>query len=479
MIDPEWWGVAELSAAIRSKRLTCAELMSWTLDRIEAHNPTINAIVNPLSRANAMHLAEQADLTVATGARLGPLHGLPTAVKDLADAAGFPTTMGFVPFADNHPAQDAEMVRRMRAAGALIIGKTNTPEFGLGSHTFNSLFGRTANPYASERSAGGSSGGAAASLAAGFFAMADGSDMGGSLRNPASFCNVVGFRPSIGRVPAETVFGWLGRLSTLGPMARTVADAARLLAVQTGCYEKQRAYKKDPLDAPLTGDPDQWLAGPAPVDLRVAYAEDLGGLPIHADVRTVLRQAADACADLGWHVEAACPDLTDAMNIFQTQRTAATSLLGRDLEARVPQWRNYAKDTAIWNIDKGMHLSTEELIRSEVARTQLYRRVTTFFEQYDVLLCPAAQLPPFPGELDWVHEIEGVTFDTYIDWMTVCCAVSATACPAVSVPAGFTDDGLPVGAQLVCAPRADIALLRIAHAFEEATEHHRQHPDLT
>ena len=457
---------------LRSRRLSAVELMAATYDRLEARNPTLNALVNVLPREQALALAEAADQRYSDGER-APLLGLPMAPKDAEDVSGFPTTFGFAPYADRVAQSDGTMVARMREAGALFIGKSNMPEFGLGSHTFNSLFGHTYNPYDPSRTPGGSSGGAAVALATGMLAVADGSDMGGSLRNPASFCNVVGFRPSIGRVPDNRALGWFGRIATAGPMARTVRDCARLLSVQAGYLAS------DPLS--LSGDGAEFdrdlatdLSG-----LNIAYSPDLGGLPIDPEVRAVIAEAPAIFETLGCHVEETMPDLQGAMEIFTAQRAAGLAATGRAMDRVVPDWRNHAKDTAIWNIEQGLAISSEALIQSEVARTALYRRITPFFERYDALILPAAQVPPFDASLDWVHEIDGVTMPTYLDWMTVCCVISVTGLPAVSVPAGFTPQGLPVGLQIVGKPRGDLALLQLAAGFEQATKHHERRPEFS
>ena len=394
------------------------------------------------------------------------------AVKDLEDAQGFPTTFGFRPFADAVAKADGEVTARMRRAGAVIIGKTNVPEFGLGSNTFNTLFGATRNPYDLERTAGGSSGGAAAALATGMLVLADGSDMGGSLRNPAAFCNVVGFRPSIGRVPGERAFGWLARLSTLGPMARNVADAALMLSVQAGYCATDPLSRMQPA-AEFGGSLDS-----DPHTLRIALSGDLGGLPVQPEVREPINRAGATLADLGAEVEEACPNLDGAMAVFQAQRAAGLAALGKQLDRQVPDWRRHAKDTAVWNIEKGFSLTADEMIAAEIERTQIYRRTAQFFERYDVLLCPAAQVAPFPIGDEWVREINGQTMATYIDWMTVCCAITVFAAPAISVPAGFTPDGLPVGLQIVGAPGQDLKVLQVAHLFEQATGHGKTWPPI-
>ncbi|MEQ8858610.1 MAG: amidase [Pseudomonadales bacterium] len=472
MSDLNFESAATLVAAMRRGKLSASELMNACYDQIERLNPTLNAIVNLLPRERALALARRADRDRASGTDLGPLHGLPMAPKDAVDVTGFPTTFGFRPYRDRRPQHDDALAARQRAAGALYIGKTNMPEFGLGSHTFNGLFGTTSNPYDPKRSAGGSSGGAAVALATGMLPLADGSDMGGSLRNPASFCNVVGMRPSIGRVPDKRPMGWLARISTPGPMARTVADAALLLSVQAG------AYPDDPLSLTQSGHA---FAGTLARDLRglrIAWTPDLDLVPVDPEVAAMVEAAAATFRDLGCEVERACPDLGSAMDVFHTQRAAALAVLGGGLDREVPDWRAHAKDTAIWNIDRGLKLTAGELIDAEVTRTHLYRRSVEFFQRYDALLLPAAQVPPFPAETEWIREINGQPMATYIDWMTVCCAVSVTGLPAISVPAGFTAGGLPLGLQIVAGPQDDLGLLQLAHEFEQATLHHCRRPEL-
>ena len=460
----------QLTASIRAGALSAVELMQVAYDQVERLNPKVNAIVNLLPREEAMAAARAQDQARVRGEGLGPLAGLPLAVKDLEDARGLPTTFGFRPFAQAVAKADGEVTARMRRAGAIVIGKTNVPEFGLGSNTFNGLFGATRNPYDLEKTAGGSSGGAAAALATGMLAVADGSDMGGSLRNPAAFCNLVGFRPSIGRVPGEVAFGWLARLSTLGPMARNVGDVALLLSVQAGYCATDPLSRMQPgaqFGAALDCDPRA---------LRIAVSDDLGGLPVQVEVRDRIREAAAVFAGLGAEVEEACPNLDGAMAVFQTQRAALLAALGKQLDRQVPDWRRHAKDAAVWNIEKGLGLSADELIAAEIERTQIYRRTARFFERYDALLCPAAQVAPFPIGDEWVREINGQPMATYIDWMTVCCAITITSAPAISVPGGFTPDGLPVGLQIVGAPGRDLEVLKVARLFEQATEHHKVRP---
>ena len=465
-----WQPAREIVRLVRERQICAVDVMSAYYDQIEHLNPRLNAIVNLIPRDDAMALAKSADLKTQRGEPTGALHGLPMAPKDLHEVKGFPTTWGFAPWANRVAESDGELAARQRRAGALFIGKTNVPEFGLGSHTFNSVFGTTLNPYDLNKTPGGSSGGAAAGLATAMLPLADGSDMGGSLRNPASFCNVVGFRPSIGRVPEQRSFGWFGRISTAGPMARTVADAALLLSVQAG------PMTGDPLSLPEPGRAFEQPPDIDPTSLRLAWSTDLDLVPVDTEVATLIERAASVFEALGSRTVNAHPDLTGAMDVFQTQRAASLAVKGRALDGSLPNWRDHAKDTAVWNIEQGFALSAEEILRSEIDRNAIYQRVAAFFEDYDALLLPAAQVPPFDKDLDWVHEINGQSMHTYIDWMTICCAISITGLPAISVPCGFTAEGLPVGLQIVGRPRGDLNLLGIAHAFEQATLHHTQRP---
>jgi amidase len=399
------------------------------------------------------------------------------APKDAVAVKGFATTWGFPGFAGNIEPSDDELARRMRAAGAIFIGHSNMPEFGLGSHTFNELYGNTYNPYDLSKTPGGSSGGAAVALAADLLPLADGSDLGGSLRNPASFCNVVGFRPSMGRMPFNRGFGWFGRMVTTGPMAKNIPDTVLMFSIIAGPDRSDPLTLSDPgitfLDA-LTPLDDKELK-----DLRVGFSTDLGSLAIDPEVAQTVRDAASSMESLGAHVVEAAPNLDGAMNVFQVQRAAGLRLLAKRLETISPDWRGMIKDTARWNIDKGLALTADELMQSELQRTVIYRRISRFFEEYDALIIPSAQVPPFDATLDWVSEINGVNMPTYIDWMAVCCMISVTGLPAISVPGGFTQNGLPIGVQIVGKPRGDLELLRIAHAFEAATEHGLRGPSLS
>ncbi|WP_242905484.1 amidase [Actinomadura terrae] len=459
----------ELARLIRDRELSAREVLQAHLDRIEATNPQVNAIVT-LDAERALQRAAEADERLAAGAEPGALHGLPIAHKDTHATAGIRTTSGSPIFADHVPDTDELVIERMRAAGAIAVGKTNVPEFAAGSHTFNTVFGLTRNPYDLSRSAGGSSGGAAAALACGMQPLADGSDMGGSLRNPASFCNVVGFRPSPGRVPSWPVPAGWATMGVQGPMAREVADVALLLSVLAGPDPRSAIALDTPGEAftvPLARD----LAG-----LRLAWSPDLGGaVPVDPAVTGVLEPAVKAFTDLGCAVEEACPDLSGADEVFRTLRAWQWELsLGALLDARPGDIKPSLRE----NIAAGRALSGADVGRAEVLHTALFHRVRAFFERYDALLLPVSQVPPFDASLEYPGEVAGQPMPDYLEWMRSCFLVSATGCPALSVPAGFTSDGLPVGLQIVGPHRADLAVLQIGHAFEQATGHGRRRPPL-
>ncbi len=456
----------ELARRIRSRELSALEVMTAHLERIEAVNPTLNAIVTLLPERGLAE-ARAADERQARGEPLGPLHGLPTAHKDLVLTAGIRTTFGSPLFRNHVPKHDDLIVERIRAAGAICIGKTNTPEFGAGSQTYNEVFGETRNPYDLERTCGGSSGGAAVAVASGMLPIADGSDLGGSLRNPASFCNVVGMRVSLGRVPAyPSQLAWSG-LSVLGPMAREVADAALLLSAIAG------PDARCPISLQEEGDRFAAPLGRSFAGTRVAWARDLGGLPVDPRVTAVLESQRGVFTELGCEVDDAEPDFADADEIFKVIRAWSFALGFRD--ANEDAMRSF-KETVRWNIEQGRDLSATQLGEAEIARTRLYHRVRRFLHRYEFLLLPVSQVPPFPLKERWVREIEGVQMETYIDWMKSCYYITVTGHPAISVPCGFTDDGLPVGVQIVGRHRDDWGVLQLAHAFEQATGVGRRRP---
>jgi amidase len=367
------------------------------------------------------------------------------------------------------PDEDALVVERLRAAGAITIGKTNTPEFGAGSQTFNQVFGATLNPYDLGRTCGGSSGGAAVALACGMMPIADGSDMGGSLRNPASFGNVVGLRPSPGRVPVwPTDLAW-SPFSVQGPMARVVADVALLLSVMAGPDRR----------APLAiAEPGARFRAPLARDLRgtrIAWSRDLGGLPVDAQVAAVVEAQRGTFVDLGCTVEEGQPDFSDAREIFQVWRGWTFAAKYGPLLA---EHRHQMKDTVIWNIEEGLKLTGPQLAEAELKRTRLYERVRRFMERCEFLVLPTVQVPPFDVRTPYVSEINGRALPTYIDWMRTCSDITVTGLPAISVPAGFTPSGLPVGIQIVGRHQDELGVLQLAHAFEGATGFGRRRPPI-
>jgi amidase len=457
----------QLAAQIKRKELSAREVMEAHLAQIARINPTVNAIVSKLPDEQALALADAADRKTLAGEPLGVLHGLPIAFKDLEDAVGFPTTQGSPLFRDTMPERDALLVERLKGAGALGIGKTNVPEFGLGSHTFNPVFGPTLNPYDTTKTAGGSSGGAAAALAARMLPIADGSDTGGSLRNPGNFNNVVGFRVSPGLVPNwPSRMPWL-QLSVKGPLARTVADVALILQAITG---------RDARDQLLYDPPPGQFAQSLARDfhgVRVAWAPDLGGLPVDPRVMAALEAQRQTFENLGCVVEEAAPDLHDADEIFLDLRAFAVGNSRRDV---VVEHRDQVKPEAIWNVEQGLKLSAIDVGRAMAQQAALYERVRQFMERYEYLLCAVNQVPPFDVTLRYPKEINGVEMETYIAWMKSAYYITVTGLPAISVPAGFTPEGLPVGIQIVGRAHADFNVLQLSRAFEGATEYWKRVP---
>ena len=447
----------EMAAAVRAREISARELFDLHLTRIAQRNPQLNAIVS-LDEERARVGAAAADETTARGDALGPLHGLPFAFKDTHDVAGWPTTYGSPLYADHVPEADELVVQRIRAAGAVTIGKTNVPEFAAGSHTFNTVFGTTLNPVDPTRSAGGSSGGAACALRAGMVPLADGSDTGGSLRNPASFCGVVGLRPSLGRVPSWPNQNYWETTTTSGPLARNVGDLALLLSVIAG---------PDPRVPTALGDPGSVFDDPEPaelVGLRVALSPDLGGLlEVDHDVRRVVQEAGEALAGAGARVAAAYPDLAEADDTFRTLRAWLFQAAYGELLAANP---DSFKPSLADNIRAGAGLTGADVARAYEQRSALSERMRLFFESCDVLLLPTSQVPPFPADQEFPQAINGRPMETYLDWMRSAYVITVTGCPAISLPAGQTAGGLPIGVQVVAPFGADRRLLEVAAAFE-------------
>jgi amidase len=442
----------EQARLVRTRAVSSRELVEAHLDRIAAVNPALNAIVT-LDPEAALAGAGEADRALARGAQPGPLHGLPIAIKDVEDVAGMRTTYGSPLFGDHVPDADAPIVTRLRRAGAIVIGKTNTPEFASGSQTFNPVFGATRNPYDLARTPGGSSGGAAAAVAAHLLPLADASDLGGSIRNPAAFCNLVGLRPTPGRVPDPQGRPW-DPLPVLGGLARDAADAALFLRAVAG---------PDP-GAPLSlPDPPEAFTPPLPDagGLRIAWSRDLGGLPVEAEVTAALEPMRARLAAPGCEVEDAEPDLRGADEAFEVLRGIGYAEgFGALLDG------GGLKATIVENTRYGLALTGAQVARGLALQAEVFHAMRAFLGRYDVLALPTVQVAPFAVETEWPREVAGVRMGSYIEWMRSCSRISVTGHPAVSVPGAWTPEGLPVGLQLVGRHGAERQLLGLAAALE-------------
>src|ERR1700674_2751118 len=458
----------EMARLIRAKKLSAREALAAHLKQIERVNPKVNAIVT-LVPEMAADAAAKADEMQAHKETLGPLHGLPVAHKDLLETRGIRTTFGSPLYKDYIPAEDDIVVDRMRRAGAIIIGKTNTPEFGAGSQTFNKVFGATRNPYDLTKTCGGSSGGAAVSLACGLAPVVSGSDTRGSLRNPAAFCNVVGFPTSVGRVPnPKAAFAW-STLSTSGCLGRSVADLAYVLSTIAGPDSR----------APLSIDePGELFARPLDRSfqgVRVAWFKDLGGVPFDPRVRGVVDGHRKTFESLGCIIEQAEPDFAPAEIAFRVLRALGSA---NTYGAQLRDHPNAFKDTLKGEIEEGLLLTGMDVAHAETAHGKLWRSFQAFLEKYEYFVLPTTQLPAFDVDTPYPTEIAGVKFDNYIDWMKSCWYISATGNPAASVPGGFTSEGLPVGVQIVGRNKEDFSVLQMAHALEQATGFGKMRPGL-
>jgi amidase len=467
---------APLSQAIAAKQVSCREVMAAYLDHIERFNPKVNAIISLQPREALLQQAEERDCELARGQRRGWMHGFPHAVKDLAPTRDLRTTWGS-PLLDTVPGEDAILVERIRNSGAIIIGKTNVSEFGIGSQTYNSIFGTTLNPYDLLKTAGGSSGGAAAALALRMLPVADGSDMMGSLRNPAAYNNVLALRPSYGRVPSAEIELFLGQLSVAGPMARNVADLAMLLSVMAG-PDPRMPFSIDEDPAIFTRRLERDFHG-----TRVAWLGDLGGyLPMEPGIMELCRGALQKLKAVGCAIEE--PGLG-----FLPERmwgawvTLRHWLIAGNLRVLYedPAKRARMKPEAVWEIEGSLRLSAQDAYQASVARSELYRAVLKLFGRYEYLALPSAQVFPFDAGVHWPETVNGVTMDTYHRWMEVVVLASMLGFPVVNVPVGFSYDKLPMGMQIIGRHHADFAVLQLAHAYEQLTHwtSHRMPPLLT
>lgn len=455
---------AGLSKAIHSRQVSCAEVMSAYLDHIGRINPRVNAIVALQERTDLLIQARERDAQLARGETMGPLHGFPHAVKDLQAVKGIRMTLGSPILKNFVPAADGLMVERLRSAGAIFIGKTNTPEFGLGSHTYNTVYGATRNAYDLSRSAGGSSGGAAVSLALRMQPLADGSDYGGSLRNPAGWNGVLGFRPSLGRVPNDAYDAWLPSMGVSGPMARNVADLALLLSVQAG-FDARAPLSLDgdgsvfqrPLESSFKGK-------------RIAWGGDFKGhAPCEAGVLEVCRKAAFSLEALGCIVEEAAPDF-DFDALWEATIRLRGWQQGTPIQAFYddPAKRALLKPEAVYEVEMGMRQSAHDITAASVVRTGWSQTVRRFFKRYDFWVLPTAQVFPFDVNQHWPQEIAGRKMRTYHEWMKGTLLVTMSGCPALAVPAGFGEGGLPIGIQLIAPNRQEFRCLQLAYAYENS-----------
>ena len=461
----------KLSRLLRARKLSAVELLRAYIAQVERVNPRVNAIVTflPEQALAAARKLDQRRARAKSADAFGPMAGLPIAYKDMIVTRGIRTTFGSPIYAHNVSDHDHAIVERLKAAGVVTLGKTNTPEFAAGSQTFNPVFGATRNPYDLEKTCGGSSGGAAVAVACGMLPFADGSDLGGSLRNPGNFNNVVGLRPTPGRVPYYPANDVWATMSVVGPIARTAEDAAFLLSAMAG---------PDPRSPITITEDGARFARPLGRDfkrVRVAWTRDLGGLPVDPRVTAVLEKQRAAFERLGCIVEEAHPDLSGADEVFEVLRALSFAQRYGELLKRE---RARIKETVIWNIEQGLALDPVRIGAAFALRSELFQRMREFMEKHEFFLLPVNQVPPFPVKQPFVDEINGVKLPNYIAWMKTAYYITATSHPAISVPAGFTDDDppLPVGLQIVGRYRDDFGVLQLAHAFEQETRFSRIRP---
>lgn len=458
----------EQSKLIRSKKISVQDLIRAHLDQVERYNPVLNAIVT-LTADSAMAEAYAADQQLEKNADVGILHGLPVAHKDLFLTKGVRTTFGSLAYQDFVPDVDSLPVERLKKAGGISLGKTNTPEFGAGSQTFNAVFGSTPNPYDLTKTCGGSSGGGAVALASGMISISDGTDLGGSLRNPASFCNLVGIRPSVGRVPSwPESLGWY-TMSVPGPMARTVQDVALAMAAMSGPDDRS------PISLEAPGEMFLNPLARSFKGCKIAFSANLGGLPVEPEVARVVESTRAVFQGLGCEVINDEPDIAQADEIFMLWRAWRTELRITPL---LKEHRAQLKDTVIWNAEQGLPITGPQLARAEAKRTELYHRMREFFKKYEFLVLPVSQVAPFSIDQEFPQEINGVKMQHYIDWQKSAYLISALGNPAISVPAGFTSTNLPVGIQIVGRHRDDFGILQLAYAFEQKTHFSLRKPPM-
>ena len=450
---------AALVRLFRRKKVSPLEVTRAVLDRIEAVNPVLNAYCT-VATDSALRAARAAERAVMRGERLGLLHGVPVSIKDLTETKGIRTTWGSKIFENHIPAEDALVVERLRAAGAIVLGKTNTPEFGSGANTYNAVFGATRNPWNPKLTCGGSTGGGAVALATGLGPLAEGSDLGGSLRTPAAFCGVVGFRTSPGLVAVHpTPLAW-DTYGVHGPMARTVRDTALMLAAIAG------PDPRAPISYPV--DPREFrraVERPSVRGLRIAWSPDLGVCPVDPEIRRVTAAAPRVFERLGAQVDAAHPDFSGVLDVVLVSRGARQAAAHAE---KLAKWRDVMQDSLVKNIEYGLALTADDIGRCERLRTTLWHRVREFYARWDLIIAPTTAIPPFPVELPFPTDVGGKPMTSYIEWLLPTYCFTVVGVPAITVPCGFTRDGLPVGLQIAGPWRGEAQVLRAAAAFEAA-----------
>ena len=456
--------IKEMRKLIISGDISSEELVNIHIDQINKFDSKTNAVCT-FTPDFALNIAREQDKSKKFDQ---PLSGIPILIKDLNKTEGIRTTMGSRIYSDFIPKEDDLVVKKIKDSGALILGKSNTPEFGAGSHTFNDVFETTLNPYDLSKTAGGSSGGAGAALAMRMVPVAQGSDMGGSLRNPAAWNNVVGFRTSIGTVPQLPADITYNMMSVNGPMARNIDDLSVLLSCMAGYDNRIGNSINEPSERFLD------LKLPDPKKIKIAYTNDLGIYPVSQDIKEAFNKSIEIFSKLGFIMEEAFPDLENVDNIFQTYRAYTFANAHKE---HIVKNRDLMKDTLIWNVEKGLELKATDLALAESQRSVLDQNIAGFFEKYDFLVLPSTSVLPFDKNIEYIKEIDGVELETYIDWMGLCYAITATGCPSISIPGGFIK-GLPTGIQIVGKKLDDLNVLRIAKIFEDETNFYKIQPNI-
>ena len=456
--------IKEMRKLIISGDISSEELVNIHIDQINKFDSKTNAVCT-FTPDFALNIAREQDKSKKFDQ---PLSGIPILIKDLNKTEGIRTTMGSRIYSDFIPKEDDLVVKKIKDSGALILGKSNTPEFGAGSHTFNDVFETTLNPYDLSKTAGGSSGGAGVALAMRMVPVAQGSDMGGSLRNPAAWNNVVGFRTSIGTVPQLPADITYNMMSVNGPMARNIDDLSVLLSCMAGYDNRIGNSINEPSERFLD------LKLPDPKKIKIAYTNDLGIYPVSQDIKKAFNKSIEIFSKLGFIMEEAFPDLENVDNIFQTYRAYTFANAHKE---HIVKNRDLMKDTLIWNVEKGLELKATDLALAESQRSVLDQNIAGFFEKYDFLVLPSTSVLPFDKNIEYIKEIDGVELETYIDWMGLCYAITATGCPSISIPGGFIK-GLPTGIQIVGKKLDDLNVLRIAKIFEDETNFYKIQPNI-